>query len=172
MGTFDTGLYNVQSTLFAWLYEQLIAFKSPSVASVTAVIEWPQGKIITPSWSMIILGVDSGGGYEGSNVGGGQHGDMRFGMMQVDCWVARDENATWVKQLAQMQDAVTKAVHTVQAKGSGLVIKDWYTNGQTPADTAYRLTITGIERRQPPVDPNPSIERKRILLTFQWVERV
>ena len=174
MGYFDTGLYNVQSTLFAWMYSQLLVFKPSLISTVQFVIEWPEEKIVTPLWSMIILGVDSGPGFQGSHVGSGQHGDMRFGIAQVDCWVSRDPytNPSWVAQLAQMQDTVTKAVHTLQATGSGLIIKDFYTDAQAPSNTNYRLTITGVERRQPPVDPNPSIERKRILLTFQWVERI
>jgi len=171
MTYFDTGLYNVQSTLFAWMYAQLIAFKPASIDAVRFQIEWPEEAITAPLWSMIILSVDSGSGFQGNHVSGNQRGGLRYGISQIDCWVTR-RNDNWVQQLAQMQDAVSKAVHTLQAKGSALVIYDFYTNVQAPIKTSYRMTITGLSRHQPPTDPNPDIDRKRMLLNFQWVERI
>lgn len=171
MAVVDTGLYNVQGTLFSWLFERLTANKPPLLDSVSMSVEWPEEPITAPMFSAIVLNADEGDGYQGSHVGNGQHGNMRFGIAQIDCWITRRDN-DWAAKLAQMQDAVVRSVNQLRATGSVLVIKDFYTNPGEPADTTAKIMIDRVERRQAPDDPNPDIRRKIVLLFFQWVERV
>lgn len=168
----DTGLHNVQSTLFAWLYQQLLTYKPSSISTVVLRPEWPEDPItdVLPMWSVIILGVDEDTGFQGGHTGGTTYGNMQYGIAQIDCWSTRRITG-WVQQLAQMQDAVVRSVNVLRATGSGLVIRDFDTNVSAPAATAYRMTIDRVERSNAPIDPNPDIQRKRILLFFHWVER-
>jgi hypothetical protein len=172
MAVYDTGIYNVQGTLFAWLNAGLITNKPPLISSVVFTIEWPEQPLTAPQWSAIITNIDSDErGFQGSHVGGSEHGNMRFGIMQVDCWTTREGNEGWAAQLAQMQDAVARTVATLRGQGSALVIKDFYTDAAAPADTNAKITVNRMERAQAPNDPNPDIERKLVRLFFQWVER-
>ena len=70
-----------------------------------------------------------------------------------------------------MQDALTKAVISLRSTGSALIIKDFYTNAAAPGNVSYRIVIDRVEARTPPYDPNPDIERRRMLLYFSWIER-
>jgi len=171
--THDTGLYNVSASLFTWLNEQIAANKPPTVNTVKIVTEWPIDPVDTPCWSFHMLGVNpSPSQYQGGNVGGGLHGDMKHGIAEISCWVTRsDSNTGWRKQLRQMCDTVTKAIASLRASGSAIIIKDFYTSDTAPQDTAYKLVIERVEMRMPPVDPNPAIVRRRILVYFTWVER-
>lgn len=165
-----TGLFNVKATLYAWLNERLIANQPPLLAGVTFVRDFPDDAIRPPCWSVQWLGADGLSGYLGGALDGGLYGDPRSGMVEISCWVTR-RNEGWRAQLAQMEDAVTKAVMTLRATGSAIVIKDFYTSATAPQDTTYRIVLDRIEERTPPTDPNPEIERRRLLLYFNWLER-
>lgn len=165
-----TGQYNVKATLYAWLNERLIANKPDLLSKATLVVDFPDVTASVPCWSAHWLGADGASLYMGGITDGGLHGDVRYGMVEISCWVTRrDEN--WRAQLAQMEDAVTKAVMTLRSTGSAIVIKDFYTSATAPQDTTYRIVLDRIEERTPPTDPNPEIERRRLLLYFNWLER-
>lgn len=170
--THDTGSFNVEATLVSWLFGQLIANKPDTVATVRLAREFPEQAVQCPMWSAHFVNVDSEGGeYHGGRVGGTQRGRMMFGIMEVGCWVSRRE-PNWRGQKAQMTDAVTKALNNLYASGAAIIIKDFYTNAATPADTTYKVLIRSWALRPPPVDPNPALERERVLVYYQWVERV
>lgn len=167
-----TGRYNVEATLMAWLNERLTTNKPPLVTG-TAVLRMavPEVPVNCPMWSAHFLGYDEAPTtYQGRGTSGATHGARQHGLLEVSAWVSR-ENVQWRAQLAQMIDAVTASVLGAMASGSAIIVKDFYTSSTTPADTAYRITLEDVEVRTPPTDPNPDIERKRILIGFTWVER-
>lgn len=170
--THTTGRYNVEATLTAWLYTQLVANQPASVASVVLNVDAPDEPLTPPCWSLHFLGADEDErGFEGGHVGGSDRGSLMYGIMEVNAWVSRAA-VNWRAQKAQMLDAVTKALNSLYSAGAGMKIKDFYTSASAPQDTTYRVTIRGWALRQPPVDPNPDIERERVLIYFQWIERV
>jgi hypothetical protein len=165
-----TGMYNVRASLYAWLNVQVTANKPDVLSTATLQVEFPDEGIRPPCWSVHWYGADSTTPYMGGITDGGLYGDVRHGIVEVSCWVTRrDEN--WRVQLAQMEDAVTKAVMTLRSTGSSITIKDFYASATAPADTSYRIVIDRIEERTPPTDPNPEIERRRLILYFNWLER-
>jgi hypothetical protein len=168
----DTGWYNVQGSLDAWLTEALTTYKPALVPSVTIVYQSPEQPLTPPCWSVTFLGVvPMSQPAQGRYVGDGLYGERKAGIMEVSCWVTR-KNTAWAAQLAQMADAVYCGVLSTMQLGSAVIIRDFYTNAVTPAATGYRIVIEGAEDRNPPADPNPDIERRRIIITFNWVQRV
>jgi hypothetical protein len=173
--THTTGAFNVEASLTAWLFGQLVANKPGTVATVALNADYPEKPLVPPVWSVTFTSAESdeAGGYQGGNLGGGQHGRMMYGIMEVNAWVSRgQDNKGWRAQKRQMIDAVTKALINLSATGSAVMIKDFYASADTPSDTGYRVTIRGWAMRPPPTDPNPAIERDRLLIYTQWVERV
>lgn len=157
-----TGVYNVEASLVAWLTGYIAANIPPLLSAVHVNLNAPEQPLAPPEWSIHFLG------YGGNEAGmEGKHpGTWRYGIMEVSAWVSRSDD-NWRGQMNQMVDVVTKAVVNTHS----VIIRDFYTNATTPTATAYRITIDRPEQRMPPVDPNPDIERRRVLVFFQWVER-
>lgn len=169
--THGTGRYNVQASIAAWLAGQIVTYAPPLVSPQRLNLAHPEQPIDPPEWSLHFLGEDQNEMFSGGVVGDGAHGARQYGMAEVGCWVTR-KITTWRGQLAQMQDSVTKALAAVYGTGASIPVYDFYTNANTPAALAFKINITSWEVRNPPVDPNPDIERKRIMIHYNWVERV
>lgn len=165
-----TGAYNVEATLRNWLFAQITANRPPLIASVNVQWDYPEKPAVPPCWSIVFLGVTPGQEWQGSHTSSTERGRMQHGLLEVSAWVSR-RTVGWRGQLAQMVDAVTKAVISVQQYGGAVIVKDFYTDVNTPAPVAYRIVIEGAEVRTPPTDPNPDIERRRVLISYFWVER-
>jgi hypothetical protein len=165
-----TGTYNVKATLYAWLNEQINNNKPALLNAARVVVEFPDAGIVPPCWSLHWLGADGSEPYQGGYTEAGQYGEWRNGILEVSCWVTRrDEN--WRAQLAQMVDAVGKALLQARSTGSDILIKDFYTSATAPQNTTYRVIIDRMEERVLPPDPNPEIERRRLLVYVRWLER-
>ncbi len=163
----DTGVYNIEATLVSWLQAQLTTNQPPLISAVRLNLNAPEQVINPPEWSVHFLGVDSDErGFMGKHVDGGMHGITRYGIMEVNCWVTR-QDTNWRAQLNQMRDAVTKSV----AVTSAVIVYDFYASSSAPPALNYRIVLDRAEDRDPPVDPNPDIERKRILIYYSWIER-
>jgi hypothetical protein len=166
----QTGVYNVQSSLIAWLNAQLNSDPPPTTGPLTLVIDHPDEPVRLPQVSIHFLRIDPDPvPVLGQQVGGGT-GLRRFGAAEIDCWVSRQE-AHWRAQLLQMQDRITQMVLGLRAAGSSIPIYDFYADPAEPPLVAARIFIGTVEQRRPPFDPNPAVERKRLVLHFWWVER-
>jgi hypothetical protein len=165
------GIYNVEGTLVAWLAGQLAANKPTGVTTALLNLNHPEQPLAPPEWSVHFLGYDPDvSGIQGGHVGGGDVGGRLFGIMEVNCWVSRKTDA-WRKTLNQMQDAVLKAVTVLRETGGGVVLRDFYTSENTPSALTAIVHIERAEVVTTAPDPNPDIERRRILIYFNWVER-
>ena len=168
--THDTGEFNIRGSLMAWLDAGLQTNKPDSIASVRLNYDHPEQPLAPPEWSVYFLGsFNDPAPFGGANVGDGKTGGRRYGLLEVDCWASRN-NTAWRKQLAQMGDSVTKTYHA--AASNGVRVYDFYTSETTPSALAYRIVLDGIEEREVAPDPNPDIERRRLLIHFNWIERV
>jgi len=160
----DTGGYNVTSTIKNWLYQQIVANQPPLVSTVVVKADWPEEGITSylPCWSIVWMG-------DVPAMTPNRSGDARTGLVDVSCWVTR-RNGSWMAQVEQMQDAVMKAVATLRTTGSAIVIQNFYASSTAPTATSARLIVDRAERRMPPADPNPDIERRRVVLYITWFE--
>jgi len=168
-----TGTYNVEATVTAWLQG---VFNTPVPAIGTAIalkVDYPIEPIDCPVVSVSPLGTsnDPQMTWQGGNTITGQVGRGKFGVLEVDLWASRGAQ-NWRRQLKQLFDLLSKEVTTLLKTGGALNIKDFYTSDTAPQSVAYLVRIDGIEESPTAHDPNPEIERKRIILTYSWVERV
>lgn len=168
-----TGIYNVHATLVAWL-QGVYSTPAPAVGSaITINLDHPTQPIVAPDISAYFLSIldDPNMQFQGSHTGSGTHGRGKFGLLEVDLWVSRAA-ANWRAQLIQLYDLLSRAVINLHSTGGAVTVKDFYTNSSTPADTSYLVRIEGIEESEAAHDPNPQLERKRVIVTYSWVERV
>ena len=168
-----TGTYNVHATLAAWV-AGIYATAVPAIGAALAIVfDHPSQPLAAPTVSVHFIGDDDDATMiaQGGHVGGSKRGRGKFGLMEVDLWATR-KSQDWRAELAQLHDALTKAVMNLYPDGGTLRIKDFYTSNTVPADTDYVVRIDGVEERGSLPDPNPEIERKRLIVTYSWVERV
>ena len=168
----DTGVYNVHASVAAWLQAQLTANQPPLVTgTLTLNLDYPEKPLAPPTASLSWLG---GGGdmtdFPGGQLEDGKAGGWRWELCAIDLWVSRTAT-NFRAQLAQLVDAVKKALATLRGTGSGMVMYDFYTNASAPAALAYLVRYDWAEVRETAPDPNPDIARKRIVTRFSWVER-
>lgn len=167
----ETGLYNIQSSLIAWLNTQINTTPPPATGPLALVIDHPDQPVRLPELSITFLRVDPDPvPVLGQQIGGGLVGVRRFGAAEIDCWVSRHE-AHWRAQLLQMQDLITQIVLGQRAAGSSIPVYDFYADPDAPPLVNARIFIGTVEQRRPPFDPNPAVERKRLVIHYWWVER-
>lgn len=171
--THDTGVYNVHGSFLAWLQVQLNANVAPSVGAALAInLDHPAQTLNPPAISAVWLGAwDDPAAFAGAHVDGGKRGKRRWEMVELDIWVSR-QTTGWRKQKDQLTDTIGKALSELLRSGGALPIYDFYTSESAPAATAYTLHLTDVETRPTAPDPNPDIERVRLLITLWWIERV
>jgi len=169
--THKTGVYNVRASLVAWLAGELTTYLPSTVPTMRLNLDHPEEPINPPEWSIHWLG-EPGSivPFSGGHVGGGEVGRRRYGLMDINCWVTR-KDVQWRAQISQMQDAVSQALTNSLRTGSSIAIQDFYTNADAPADSGYLIFIDEWGGRESPLDPNPDIQRKRIVVQFNWIER-
>ena len=169
--THDTGVYNVQSSLTAWLQTQLTANVPPATGALTLNLNYPDQPLVPPTVSVTFLGGDADPmTYHGGVVGATLRGGRRWGLMSIDCWVSTT-HSDWRAELMQMQDSITKAFMTLLATGGSIPIYDFYTSSAAPATVAYRVFIGWVRESETAPDPNPAIKRKHLMVQYNWIER-
>ena len=87
-------------------------------------------------------------------------------ILDVSLWVTR-ENKNWQAQLRTMEAMVVDLL----VQDATIVIKDYQASQTEPADTNYRIVLDDIRRVATGPDPNPDVERRRILTNYEWVIR-
>ncbi len=163
----ETGVYNVQSSLVAWLQAQIAASPPPATGPLTLVLDHPDQPVHLPGLSVHFLGIEPDPQpVLGHRIGAGQVGLRRIGQMEIDGWASR-QAVNWRAQLLQMQDVITRAA---RAAGSSLPVYDFYPNAAAPSALPYRIFLGDVTTQRPPA-AHPSVERTRIVIRFWWVER-
>lgn len=157
-----TNVFNVQASLNAWLQAALAAIDRPYwLPSYQLVLIAPEEEMPTPSFSVNHIDVGTFDRYQGRAA---QHS---MGIMEVNAWVSRS-NFNWQAQLATMQ-AMVKQAALAQASG-GVVIND-YSDVYTPVASAYRALLSDVQSVATAPDPNPDIQRVRLLINYRWTLR-
>jgi len=165
----QTSTYNVETSLNAWLRTQLTAVTRPAwfPALPGIITDTPEKAPSLPAFSIFHIPVDSRGDWQGRIVSSaGGKGLWNRGIMEVDAWVTR-ANKNWLAQLRTMEDMVM----TVLANTTEVAISDYAANQSSPSTTSYLVRLRDTRAVATAPDPNPDIERRRMLVTYEWVYR-
>jgi hypothetical protein len=165
-----TGIYNVEASLVAWLAKGLATNAAPLAANALLLYDSPEQPLEAPCYAVHFLGDTEDDAVQGRNVGEGKHGGFKVGLMQVTAYVTRENNSGWRGQLNQMIDAITATYWNTT--NSAIIIKDFYTDADTPTDTAYRIVLLNHYRAPEPMIQNPDFEQRGINIMYQYVERM
>lgn len=171
-----SSIYNVEASVTAWLRTGLTAISSlptwlptpkfvtnwPEIASyLTAATPWP---VI----SAVHLPGHALDRWQGrGNVGSGAV--EKRGILQVDCWVNRDAKVSgqivWQAQLRYLEAMVEQ----VYAQTGTINILGYAASATAPTSTGNRVVLGDMHTESVQQDPNPAIERRRILMDYWWV---
>lgn len=172
------GAYDVEGSINYFLKNNLLT-NIPSWMSVvtgsaganTLNFDFPEQPLVFPSFAVTHIGSEEMPGmtFQGDRADGTKKGIARFGMSEIDCWVTSKDNAAWMQQLRQMKDMVTLLFQQNRA----IPIYDLTVPASPVAvNSIVRLVAgRGIREMATGQDPNPATKRKRIVLTYFWIER-
>lgn len=172
--THPYGVYNAQASFSKW-FEDNIGLSLPSWMSTAAIyFDFPDLPPTYPCFSLTysqhrdfpIAGgdiVDAAGGTQ-------YHGRKVIMLVDVTCWVTRDRNPNWKRDIVQMRDMVFKLLRST----GSISMKDYLANSDSPTATGTILRIENIqsvEFVQFREEVNPNIERVIERVTLWWIER-
>jgi hypothetical protein len=164
----QTSIFNVEATINARIRAALTDVIRPSWLPdmPTITTDAPEDPAVMPAFSLYHISVASFDLWQGRNVGQGKKGFETAAILEVNCWVSRS-NTNWLAQQRTMRDMVsTVLVNTIE-----YVIQDYGANQVSPADTGYLVRLGTAKEVQTAADPNPDVERVRILVEYDWVYR-
>lgn len=163
----QTSVFNVEASLNKHMETELVAITKPSwLSSYTLYETWPEKSPSLPAFSINHINVGFDDVWEGRGVGGSYKGLAGTQILEVNAWVTR-KSRNWIAQLRTMVDMVM----TVIGRTTEVVIKDYAADLSSPSNTTYLIRIDDVQVVETAPDPNPDIERKRILITYSWVYR-
>jgi hypothetical protein len=166
----QTSVYNVEATLNAWMRAGLTAVTRPSwLTPLPAIVTHvPEAAASLPAFSLTHIPVSMDVDWQGNVVGStaSSKGAANTQIMEVSAWVTR-ASKQWLAQIRTMQDMVM----TVLVNAASVVVKDYAADQDNPADTAYLVRLRDARIAATAPDPNPDIERRRILVTYEWIYR-
>lgn len=163
-----TSVFNAEATLNAWLRAGIQAYSLPSWLSATPTVttNLPEAVASLPAFSVHHHSVNTYDRWQGRAVGDGKRGVLYVAIMEINAWVSRS-NYNWQAQLRSMQDMVM----TLFAETTEVPLKDYATSQSNPTLTGYLIRLERLVTVSTAPDPNPDIERARMLLTYSFVYR-
>jgi hypothetical protein len=161
--------FNVEATLNAWLITTVTAItRSAHLPTLPAfVTNWDQVAASMPCFAVTHTPAGMLNDLQGRVVGGGQAGRKALGLMEVSCYTTRNGNPNWNAQLRSMQDLV----ETAATSTGTVVIYDYQTSASSPTATTYKVNIDDVTETPTESDPNPAIQRRRILIAYSFYFR-
>lgn len=159
-----TSSFNIRATLNASFAAAIPAFTLPSWFGTAPVIRLisAEDEPPMPSFSVAHFDVESADLYQGRQ-GRAANTTRNSALMEVSAWATR-QDPDWTGQLAIMADCV----HHWHNTNATLKVKDYLTDPSTPTDTTYLIRLAGLKTVETAPDPNPDIERRRLLISYWW----
>lgn len=172
------GAYHVEASVNYFFKNNLLTdlpvFLTAQTGSVpprTINFDYPEQPLVFPSFAITHLGSEAvpGHTFQGDRADGSHTGVPRFGLCEIDCWVTSKDNANWMMHLRVLRDMVFRLFQRTRA----IPLYD-FTVPTAPATQSAVVRVDasrGLREVATEPDPNPAVKRKRILLTYHWIER-
>lgn len=164
-----TSAYNVHATLRQWFAERVAAFELPPyLPSVSVVVDAPDIEPNLPAISLFTLSTMASDRYQGRGAEEGVKTLKMTGMLDVSAWVTRkalwNGRTCWEMQLNALHSFI---LDTLTANPT-VMVTDAYTDYDNPVAVPYKIDLKNPNTVQAAHDPNPDIERVRVLVTYSW----
>jgi hypothetical protein len=167
------GEHNVRGTLNNWFAAQITASGQPAwMPSARVLFNRPERGLISgySGHAFTVEHTDTTpiAQYEGRNTIGGSAGEMRQGLMLINCWVSREQApADYMRRVQQMGDMVSYLYQHTKA----VELLNTYTSTAAPSGMGALVRLSNLEGQTPMPDPNPDLVRRRYLIRYIWTER-
>jgi hypothetical protein len=168
------GVFNVEASIGDWFVSNLSSAGLPAwMPSARIIFDWGKDNPLISGYSghafsLQHQGSDAIASFEGDNVGAGQHGHMRRGMLEINVWISRQQAGEAYQ--ARMREAVDM-VARLFASGSYIPINDYYSSTANPPSMTAVVRLDDPQYVPVVPDPNPDIFRTRILVPYSWTYR-
>jgi hypothetical protein len=162
-------VFNVEASVNAHFRTSLAAVTKPAwLPTLPTIQSIPlDDEAALPAFTLSHIPVGFMDKWQGRHVGGGLSGMDSRALLDISCWVSRRDNPQWMQQLRTMEDMVL----TVATQTATIVIMDYAANLSSPSATSFLVRLSNVVTRTTQPDPNPNIERKRVLVEYDWVYR-
>lgn len=161
-----TNTYNVEASINKYFKDAFTVMTRPSFLPALPYFaeNTPEVKANFPAFSFVHLPSGSLDIYQGRGITETTKGMRDLGILDLSAWVIRSATS-WNAQLRFMQAMIETAY--IDSRG-GVVIKDYATSISNPQATNYRVTFNDLDVVITSPDPNVDVERRRILIKYQW----
>lgn len=172
----ETSTWNVESTLTRYFTDALADIvRPPQLPGYEIVVNSPETPItasVTPCFSFRNIPAGTRYPFQGNAVGDGKKGGRSLSIFEVSGWTSRKElvnsQLVWAAQLAIMQSMVEVVVTTAN---NGIQVLDYSGNPNIAVETPYLIRLIELEVVDTAPDPNPSLVRRRMLVSYSWTQR-
>lgn len=163
------GDYAAIGSFDKWFQDNITTTKPAWMTTCPVNFDYPRTALTFPSFSVThfessetrLAESDLVDRYNGTQYKGVQ----KTHVLEISCWVTRDMNPNWQRDLRQMGDMVQSLLRQTRA----IAINDLY---NTLAATGAIIRIVDIRQAQAAPDlANANVERLRFIVTLHWVER-
>lgn len=158
--------FNVEASMNQWLRDTLLLITLPSwMPTVSVVFAVPETSAAMPCISAHHRGVSQALRWQGGEVGGAR-GRRAAALMDVSVWASRS-STNWLAQQAYMMGMV----ETTVTGTASVPIYDFVSVPSVPVLTDYKIDLGSMDVVDTAPDPNPDVERRRILVRYDWTVR-
>ena len=163
-------IYNAIGSFNNHFVTQLTGAGLPAwMPSAVTNFEYPALPLTFPSFSVTHLTTEAESVAEGQNLDPGYKGYRRRGLAEVSVWESVQRAAgAHVRNVQQMRDMAARLFAT----GSNIGILDLYAGTANPSGLTARLWCGPVRDAPVGPDPNPDVIRRRMLVPYEWLERV
>jgi len=163
-------LYNVVGSFNNYFITQLTGAGLPAwMPSAVTNFEYPALPLTFPSFSVTHLSTDPEPIAQGQNLDPGYRGYRRRGLVEISVWESvQRAGGAHIRNVQQMRDMAARPFAT----GANVIILDLYAGTANPSGLTARLACGPVRDAPTPQDQNPDILRRRMLVPYEWLERV
>ncbi len=168
MDIHETSTFNVEATLTQWYIDRLGEVQLPVwLPNPTIVVDWQDIPSSLPCWSISHIPVGFSPRYQGDVEDNGTSVIRASAILEINAWVSRDQKYMggdiWKARLTFM----VSAVQTIWNHNKAIPLQDFSAPGN-PLPTNYLVRLNNMNVVQTARDTNPAIERRRMLINYNW----
>ena len=165
----DTSTFNIEPTLNAFFAREIGLYDKPVwLPTFVFVYNTPEIEANLPCYSFDHLSGSVEDSYMGRVENDSTSVMKAYGILEVNAWVNRNQNYNgqnvWHARLRWMASVVEEIVN----KNARVPLMDYLSDPLYPADTGYLVTLERMQIVQTAQNPNPAVERKRLLIPYCW----